>query len=318
MAKIEQFPFNDGQAYRERWRIYFALGQADKAAADFRKAVELLDDRTLETLASPPEPAASESDKLLARLADDALLPKLTAAIERDPDDMARRWSRGERYTRRARWKEAAADFTAGLEARIALSSDSAGKTYQWIYVAPVLAIGDREGYRRLCREMLKRFGETQDSNTAERISLCYLLLPEFIPEMEKVCRLADRAVSLGTNQRDLVWFQLCKGLADYRRGNFGAAIEGLPVLPPDGIGYPPLTAEIHLILAMARYQQGEEKAAREHLARAAKLLDQNLIDPVRSPLQKDSRYDAVWAIAWLLHREAQTLIEGAKDKPKK
>jgi tetratricopeptide (TPR) repeat protein len=123
VAKIEQFPFNDGQAYRERWRIYFALGQADKAAADFRKAVELLDERTLETLASPPEPAASDSDKLLARLADDALLAKLTAAIERNPDDMARRWSRGERYTRRARWKEAAADLAAGLEARIALSS---------------------------------------------------------------------------------------------------------------------------------------------------------------------------------------------------
>jgi hypothetical protein len=67
----------------------------------------------------------------------------------------------------------------------------------------------------------------------------------------------------------------------------------------------------------MARYQQGEE-AAREHLARATKLLDHNLIDPIRSPLQKDSRYDTDWAIAWLLYREAQTLIEGAKDESKK
>jgi hypothetical protein len=41
-------------------------------------------------------------------------------------------------------------------------------------------------------------------------------------------------------------------------------------------------------------------------------------LDPVRSPLQKDSRYDTVWAIAWLHYREAQTLIRGAKDESKK
>jgi tetratricopeptide (TPR) repeat protein len=302
------------------------IGQKEEAAkvlreavADFRKAVELLDDRALEAMVRSSEQAASEADKLMARLADDALLPKLTAAIERNPDDMTRRWSRGERYTRRARWKEAAADFTAGLEARIALSSDSAGKAYQWIYVAPVLAIGDREGYRRLCREMLKRFAETQEPDTAARIAKSYLLLPEFIPEMEKACRLADRAVSLGKNHPSLVWFLHCKGLADYRRGNFRAAIEGLePILPADGVGFPRLTIAIHVVLAMSRYQQGEEQAARKHLARVAKLLDQNLIDPVRSPLQKDSRYDTDWAIAWLLYREAQMLIEGAKDESKK
>jgi serine/threonine protein kinase len=319
LAKSEESPFNDAQAYRERGRTYFALGQVEKAAADFRKAVELLDDRALEALARPSEQAAFEVDKLLARLADDALLAKLSAALERNPDDMTRRWSRGERYARRARWKEAAADFTAGLEAKMALSSDSAGKTVSWLYVAPVLAIADREGYYRLCREMLKRFGETQDPDTAARIAKSCLLLPEFFPEIEKACQLADRAVSLGKHHASLVWFLHCKGLADYRRGDYRATIEGLePILPGDGVGFPPLTTEIELALAMARYQKGEEKAAREHLARAAKLLDQNLTDPVRSPLQKDSRYDPEWAIAWLLYREAQTLIEGAKDESKK
>jgi tetratricopeptide (TPR) repeat protein len=94
LAKIAELPSNDAQGYRERGRIYFALGLADKATADFRKAVELLDERALELLVPPSRPAASEADKLIARL-DDALLPKLTAAIERNPDDMTRRWSRG-------------------------------------------------------------------------------------------------------------------------------------------------------------------------------------------------------------------------------
>jgi tetratricopeptide (TPR) repeat protein len=285
-----------------------------EAEADFRKAVEVLDDRALEALALPSGRFASEADQLFARLVDDALLTKLSAEIGRNPGDMARRWSRGEWYARRARWKEAAADLTTALDARMALSSDSAGKVEQWMYVATVLAMGDREGYRRLCREMLNRFGETQDPDTAARIAKIHLLLPEFVPEMEKACRLADRAVSLQKNHPNMVWFLHGKGLADYRRGNFRAAIEGLePMVPADGVGWPSLTTVIHLGLAMARYQQGEEKAAREHLARAVKLLNDYLIDPARSPLQKDSRYDRPnWAIAWLLYREARALAEKA------
>jgi hypothetical protein len=89
--------------------------------------------------------------------------------------------------------------------------------------------------------------------------------------------QLADRAVSLGKNHPKLVWFLHCKGPADYRRGNFRAAIEGLePILPADEVGYPSLTTAIDLGLAMARYQQGEKKGARERL-------DQ-LGDRLRSP----------------------------------
>jgi serine/threonine protein kinase len=198
LAKIEDFPFNDAQVYRDRGRTYFALGQADKATADFRKAVELSDDRALELLASASEPAASEADKLSARLADDALLPKLTAAIERNPDDMTRRWSRGEWYARRRRWKEAAADFQFFLE-RQPRENRSGDDGWHWAFAAPTLvAAGDREGYLRLCREMLKRFGDTQDPYTAERIARACLLLPASGKDMELACQLADRIGTLG------------------------------------------------------------------------------------------------------------------------
>jgi hypothetical protein len=69
----------------------------------------------------------------------------------------------------------------------------------------------------------------------------------------------------------------------------------------------------------MARYRQGDEKAARQHLTKAAKLLDQKVSDPARFPqFPGTSRYQNDWLIALLLHREAQTLIEGAKDESKK
>jgi hypothetical protein len=62
------------------------------------------------------------------------------------------------------------------------------------------------------------------------------------------------------------------------------------------------------VILAMAHHRQGDAKAARVHRTQAAKLLDQHA----------ESSYNHEWLIAWLLHREAQTLIEGKKAEPKK
>jgi hypothetical protein len=65
----------------------------------------------------------------------------------------------------------------------------------------------------------------------------------------------------------------------------------------------------------MAVHQQGNEKAARDHLTRADKLLKEYLLDPVRLPIPKNSRYNHDWLIAWLLHREAQELIDGKKTE---
>jgi hypothetical protein len=70
------------------------------------------------------------------------------------------------------------------------------------------------------------------------------------------------------------------------------------------------MTTLIQLVLAMARSQQGQETTAREHLARAAKLLDLYLSDADRFPTEGDCDYFHDWLIAWLLHREARSLIE--------
>jgi hypothetical protein len=132
---------------------------------------------------------------------------------------------------------------------------------------------------------------------------------------------LADRCVTLGKDTPELPWLRFCKGLADYRRGNFRAAFEGLNALVPQTGGDLPedLAADCHLVLAMALHRQGQTKAAREHLTRAAKLLDQKLSDPDRFPTTSvRSLYVDRLLIAWLLHREAQTLIEGEKGKSKK
>jgi tetratricopeptide (TPR) repeat protein len=302
-ARAVQLKPDDAELRMERGRLYFELGQTDKAAADFRKAVSLLDDKPLEALLS--ELAGSETAEPLVRLADDAVLQKLTAAVERTPEDASKHWQRGNWHARHRRWKEAAADFTAALQRQ---PTPDAG---WWLHAAPALvAVGDHAGYRRLCREMLQRFGETQVPSEADATAKTCLLLPAPGKDTDLACRLADRAALLGRNDSNAHWIIFGKGLADYRRGNYPAAIARLDPLVPQSASLPELTAECHLVLAMAHHRQGEAQAAREHLARAGKLLDQYLSDPALFPNGRGG-YSHDWLIAWLLHREARALIVG-------
>jgi tetratricopeptide (TPR) repeat protein len=310
-AKAVELKPDDGELRMERGRLYFELGQTDKAAADFRKAVALLDDKALEPLLS--ESAGPETAEPLARLADDAVLQRLTTDLSRTPEDASKLWQRGAWHVRHRRWKEATADFTTALQ------REPTKDSWWWLHAAPVLvATGDEEGYRRLCRDMLHRFGETQVAYVADVTAKTNLLLPASGKDMDLACRLADQSVLLGKSQSGAHhWFIFCKGLADYRRGNASAAIAGLDPLLRQSASLPELIAQCHLILAMAHHRQGEAKAAREHLARAVKLLDQYLSEPTLFP-NGPGGYSYDWLIAWLLHRKARTLIEGEKAGPQR
>jgi serine/threonine-protein kinase len=230
----------------------------------------------------------------------------LTAAVEGDPEDMAKRWQRGQWYAGHARWNEAAADFT------IALHRGPSFGDLSWMSTAPVFAAGDRERYRRFRREILERFGKTQNPTTAERVAKACLLLPERAAEVEQACVLADLAATRGNNHNYALYFFFCKGLADYRRGNYRAAVERLDPLLPRLAFAEYLAAQGHLVLAMALHHQGDAKGARAHLDHGAKLLS------AQFPTLEISPYHHDWMIAWLLHREARELIAGKKTEPKK
>jgi hypothetical protein len=189
---------------------------------------------------------------------------------------------------------------------------------HRLLQAAPVLvAAGDRDGYRRLCRDVLRRFGEARDAPTADRAAKACLLLPETTEQTEEACRLADRAAALGKDHEWGHYFVFCKALADYRRGDCRAAAAALAPLLPRLASAPALTAECHLVLAMALHRQGEAKAAREHLAQGAALLKKYAGDPPHFFMTK-AQYNPDWLIAWLLHREARALIAGEKAGTKR
>jgi hypothetical protein len=80
---------------------------------------------------------------------------------------------------------------------------------------------GDREGYRRIQRDLLERFGRTDDPGTATHVARACLVMPEPGSDPDRVMRLADLA---------LKWPELSphtftvKALAEFRAGGLEQA----------------------------------------------------------------------------------------------
>ena len=90
------------------------------------------------------------------------------------------------------------------------------------------LFLGHDEDYRRNRRALLKCFGDTADLVVAERTGRACLLLPDSGAALEGGAALADRAVAAGPTHGYYGYFLATKGLAEYRRGHIGAAIDAL------------------------------------------------------------------------------------------
>src|SRR5262249_27922542 len=140
---------------------------------------------------------------------------EFTKLLELNPDDPQFWLACGRILGQRGRWQETAL----AMDRVIALSPSD---HWAWYVSAPLrLELGDKEGYRQLCREMLKRFGKTKDSTIAERTAKATLLLPTSSKDLDLAAGLAE--VGLLPDGPG-PFAALAKGLAEYRQGNYSAA----------------------------------------------------------------------------------------------
>jgi len=220
--------------------------------------------------------------------------------VSKTPDSTNLLNLRAEYWVRNGRWNEAAADYARLVQLEPA---------NHWYYhsLAPLLAAGgDFAKYRNCCEEIVVRFGNTTNPVVAERMAKDCLILSDSGADSAAVGRFADTAVTQGAHSRDLPWFQLAKGLLDYRQGHFASAVEWTDkALSEAGIDYErDVQADMVLAMAQAQLKQGDK--ARATFARGAE------IERTRLP-----RREAVggrwsdWIISHALMREAETLIEG-------
>ena len=254
--------------WAHRGNAYKGLKQFDKALADHSKAIEL-----------GPKYAVvwnNRGETYVELRQWDKALADYSKAIEVDPK-YAPSWSnRGRVYGDMKQWDKAIADYQRAAELR-------PEDPYHWYYLALAhLTAGDRDGYRRVCADILKRFGKTKDPYVADRVLAACLPRPDALADMATLLPLAELAPT--KNARAL-------GAALYRAGKYESAIEPLN----QGMS----RAWDHLFLAMAHHHLGHTDKAREYLERAGRQLNPNAY---------------VWpekVEAAQLYREAEALLLG-------
>jgi tetratricopeptide (TPR) repeat protein/serine/threonine protein kinase len=206
--------------------------------------------------------------------------------------------ARGQLYARNGDFRNATADYVKALQL---------GSTvyYHWFQGGSVLAfIGDAEGFREHCRRMMERYGETQDRNTAERTAKMMSCVPSEISGLDprRIVELADVAVASGSPHNDLRWFEVAKGMAQYRAGDFKGATLSIGTAGPSPHAGGALS---RLYLAMALYQSGEREQAVKALGEAVEIME-SLPKLGRDDLGTDF-HDHLFC--WLARREAEALI---------
>src|SRR5207249_2099880 len=136
--------------------------QNDKAATDYAQALALVrDDANASSKRAGILDEIVRSDDLLARVA--KLRPKDSQL-----------WLTGaNHHAARRQWTKVATALAKAVEL-------DPTDHFNWYQLAPVyLELGDNEGYRRVCREMLDRFAKADQPEVAERTAKTCLLVPE-------------------------------------------------------------------------------------------------------------------------------------------
>jgi hypothetical protein len=168
-----------------------------------------------------------------------------------------------------------------------------------------LVAAGDDESYRKLCREIPSRFAETKNLYIADRMAKDCLIKPGTVEDLATLERMADFALKTGASDVSLPLFRVCKALAQYRRGNFSGAAE---MAKQVGSSLPDAEVEALAVRAMALQGMGQQEEARKSLAGSAAAFDARLPKFESGKLGEHWRD---WIIARELREEARSLIEG-------
>lgn len=205
-------------------------------------------------------------------------------------------------HARAGKWTNASAEFSKLVEL------EPENHAYYHSLAAALVQGGDVEGYHRHCALVLARFGATNDPVIAGRMAEDCLILPGSGLDMGAVGKLAETAISAGTNHRYFPYSQFAKGLAGYREGRFGGAIGRMEVPLKAGEDHAPfLEAQASTVLAMAQHQLKQPEQARATLAKGVEIILRKLPKLESGDLGVDW---GDWVIAYALAREAKALIE--------
>jgi WD40 repeat protein len=230
----------------------------------------------------------------------------VTAELAREPDHSVNRAvadefyrHRGDADAHRGDWARVAADYAQLMK----LTPED-----HWVWYRAVVVqahLGNRAEYRRLCQEMLQRFGATTSPGVAEMTAKSCLLLPGIVKDQKTLTELAALAVTKEPADSMIFgWVLQTRGLADHRAGRFA---DGAVWLEKSLMHNPSLDvqATARFMLAIGQHQRGQKQAAQATFARALEITTREM-----PSLEKSGAGWHDWLINDLLRREAAELIE--------
>jgi eukaryotic-like serine/threonine-protein kinase len=266
-------------AWRRRGQCHLARKDSEQALADLAEA--------LRRAPTDAEAFAARGQVWLERGEVERAGADLSAALQHDPGLVVAYRLRGQAYARLVRWGEAAADFREAAR----LEPDD---PWAWVQLARMsLRQDDAGAYARVCRELLDRFGTTDEPGTANTVAWCLVLKGTPAVDPWPAVRLAERAVAA---MPEHAGYQGTLGAALLRAGRYDAAVARLEAgSRPDK----PEASGVMAWLFLALVHQGlaHPAEARASLDRAVRWLDVHLPADPRRPaagveLAWDTRFD--------------------------
>ena len=169
------------------------------------------------------------------------------------------------RLARAGKWKEAAKEFGDAFKRYPEAISTSRGLHLGMLYSAT----GDKEAYEKFCRVFFKKPANPLFATDSERPAKAYLISPSADnPELLKLAlAAAKQATAIRSRGGIALWFQLTRGMAEYRVKNYQEARRWLVKVSRSraAIQKTPALA----FLAMTEFHRGRKRVAKRLLAQA-------------------------------------------------
>jgi Flp pilus assembly protein TadD len=247
-----------------------------------------------------------QADRILQQVVtqsatDPSLLRDLIATkqglLQSHPHDADLLLAQGELFGRVGQFAQAEQAFRRAItvgppESRLALL---------WHECLPLLLENnDADQFQRQRHEALARFRNSPDSSILHRIaksSLCYPLTGE---DLATAVSMADAALAHDPSSR---FYLQSKGMAEFRKGNFRAAMSALSGSDDHSYAYRDIVAEFYISMAAAALD--DRTTATDAYKRGVDLW--NTYAP--KPGSDDLLYFQDWALCHLAYVEAQTTV---------
>ncbi len=247
----------------------------------------------------------------LDRLNPDAprdLVTIVQKAIDRDPaiferiarlrpNDAVLWIARAEALAHRGDWQDAASAF------RRLLALEPENHTYWYVASTVLPPVGDVEGYRWVCREMLTRFADTDEPNTCMWTAWSCVVLPDASADYARPAELAAKALAAHASG---FWSEVVVAAVNYRAGRFEAVTERLRSLRGAESRNDESIITGRLILAMAYRRLGRTVEAGRELCSARREITR-VVGTDREIPPPGFWHD--WLRLQLLRHEAEELI---------